>query len=152
MISQDQTWLGPVARSSGRGAPRGQGRQRPLLALLAPGRQVRGVEPLAPQQGADRPGRGAAIGLAQDPRLVLGRIPAPGRLRRHLRVGHRRRGHRTLGRRALAPPSFGIAAPPFVALTLSFFVAILPASSSPSPTVIPPGRSVSPIIGTEGGR
>src|SRR5271157_928346 len=50
----------------------GQTGQRSCLALLPPGAQVRRVQPLAAQQGAELAGLGAAIGLAKNATLVLG--------------------------------------------------------------------------------
>ena len=73
--------------ASARASARSQPGQRPLLPLAAPRRQVRGVQPLAPQQRADLAGRLARVRLPQDPQLVL-RAEAPTlRLRRHLGVG-----------------------------------------------------------------
>src|SRR3990172_858924 len=62
-----------------------------------PGGQVRGVKPLAPQQGADLARLPAMLDFAQDLLLVLGREPAPASLRRHFRiVGLHGERHRTL--------------------------------------------------------
>src|SRR3990172_6223166 len=62
-----------------------------------PGGQVRGVKPLAPQQGADLASLPAALDLPKDLLLVLGRKPASASLRRHLRVvGLHGECHRTL--------------------------------------------------------
>jgi hypothetical protein len=71
----------------------GEGVEDAFLTLPAPGRQMRGVQPFPPQEGADfarRPGR---IGLGQDPQLVPdGELPPPCALKllRHLGVRHHR--------------------------------------------------------------
>src|SRR5215218_4313445 len=65
-----------------------QGRQRALVALLAPLRDQRGVQALAPEQGA-LASLVELLVLLQDPQLVGSRVGAwrPGPLG-HLRVGH----------------------------------------------------------------
>ena len=67
------------------------------LALQAPLVQMRRVEPLAPQQGADLATTSAGIGLGQDAQLVLGAESAALGLRYDFRVSlHRRRSGRSV--------------------------------------------------------
>ncbi len=63
---------GPPARAL-------QGLQRAALALAAPLRQKRRVQPLATQQRTDLTRARARVGLAQDPQLVLRAEPPPAR-------------------------------------------------------------------------
>lgn len=67
----------------------GQPGQRPFVAMLPPSGQVRRVQALATQQGADLAGLGAAIGLAEDAKFVLCREPSPHGPLRDGRVGDR---------------------------------------------------------------
>src|SRR6266478_10238432 len=65
----------------------------------APGRQVRGVQPLAPQQRAEFPRLRAAVRLPHDPPLVLRRESSPLCLGHHLRLPrHRRRARENSSR------------------------------------------------------
>ena len=67
--------------------------QRAILALLAPVRQMRRVQPLTAQQLADLTRPGARVRLGQDLQLVLRRERPPLGLLDQLRVRHpRRRG------------------------------------------------------------
>lgn len=79
-----------------------QPRQCPGLALAPPGSQVRGVQALTAQQGADLPGL-AAVGLLQHPQLFLGRRPPASGLLDHFGVGGRRRRSPRWGRRLQSP-------------------------------------------------
>src|SRR5207247_6507731 len=54
------------------------------LPRRAPRRQVRGVQPLPPQQRPDRARRLTAVGLSDNLPLVLHREPPPRRLGHHL--------------------------------------------------------------------
>src|SRR4030042_1369153 len=54
-----------------------QSGQRPLVALLPPRAQQRRVQALAPEQGTELAGGGAAIGLLEDAQLVLRGEPSP---------------------------------------------------------------------------
>ena len=65
---------------------RGQSGQRSFLALLAPSGQVRRVQALAAQQGAELARLGTAIDLAKNAKLVLRRETSSHRLLRHRRV------------------------------------------------------------------
>src|SRR6266481_1706843 len=58
--------------------------QFPALPRRAPRREMRGVQPLSPQQRPDRARRLARVGLPDDLPFVLHRKPPSGRLRRHL--------------------------------------------------------------------
>jgi len=72
--------LAPARLRLQRGAPGGG-------ALLAPSVQVRGVNPLFAQQGANLARLGAAVGGLQDaPLVAAGKLPSPGR-GNHFRVG-----------------------------------------------------------------
>ena len=92
----------------------GQSGQRPFVALLPPRAQVRRVQALAAQQGAELAGLGAAIGLAENAKLVLRGEPSPHGLLRDGRVGDRlsvacgraprRRGGRGGGRNCRVGP------------------------------------------------
>ena len=64
----------------------GQADQRPFVALLPPGAQVRRVQALTAQQSAELAWFGAAIGLAENAKLVLRREPSPHGLLRDGRV------------------------------------------------------------------
>ncbi len=79
-----------------------QPRQGPGLALAPPGSQVRGVQALTAQQGADLPVL-AAVGLLQHPQLLLGRRPPASGLLDHFGVGGRRRRSPRWGRRLQSP-------------------------------------------------
>lgn len=74
---QDGNALGLRVRDRrlGTAFSRGQSRQDARLALLAPGGQVRRIQPLTAQQGAQL-ARCTGIGLGQDPLLVGGREAA----------------------------------------------------------------------------
>src|SRR5206468_420242 len=58
--------------------------QFPALPRRAPRREMRGVQPLSPQQRPDRARRLTRVGLPDDLPFVLRRKPPSGRLRRHL--------------------------------------------------------------------
>ena len=74
-----------------------QGGQAPLLPLPSPGRQVRGVHALPPQQPPHLARARAALGVPEDLQLVLGGEPSAGRPLSHLGVGKfRRRQDRTV--------------------------------------------------------
>lgn len=87
---------------------RRQPRQGTRLALASPAGQVRGIQPLTTQQGAEL-ARFAAVSLLQHLPLVLGRNAAPTGLLDDLRVrcdrhgGGRRRGARAGGGNAGRP-------------------------------------------------
>jgi len=80
----------PRCRRLGLGSAlvRRQRRQGAGLALAPPGGQVRGVQPLAAQQGADLAGL-AAVGLLKDAQLVLGAEVTALRPLLDLRIGER---------------------------------------------------------------
>jgi len=136
----------------------GQAGQRPFVALLPPGVQVRRVQALAAQQSAELAWFGAAIGLAENAKLVLRREPSPHGLLRDGRVGDRLsvacgrdpqgRGGRGGGRNSSrATPSFRSA---HHHLFCSQHPCSLHRSTSLPSTVITKEAVVSPIIGTEG--
>ncbi len=60
-----------------------------LVAGTTPVHEVRGVQPLAPQQRPFRAGVGQALVLVQNRELVRGTEPTPRRLRRRVIVTHR---------------------------------------------------------------
>jgi hypothetical protein len=62
-------------------------RCQPVLALSAPGHQVRGVEPLFPQERAELTRPGAPIRLPEDFQFVVRREPSSGMPSCHLGIG-----------------------------------------------------------------
>ena len=94
------------------GRLRGQRGPRALLSLPPPLREVRAVQPLAPEQGPDLAGLRAGVGFPQDADLVLRGEPAPLGLLRHLWVGpdgRRQQSARDLERRRFKRSFLGTA-------------------------------------------
>jgi hypothetical protein len=77
-----------------------QGGKGAILALSAPGAEVRGVKPLTPEEGADLADLVTSVSLTQDAELVLGGVLPALCFLRDLRTGDRRGRGRAWYRRA----------------------------------------------------
>src|SRR5208337_2834620 len=134
--------------------------ERPFVALFPPSGQVRRVQALAAQHGAELAGLGRSIGLTQSAKLVLSGEASPHGLLRHGRVRDRLSvaGGRPTpprggggGRRnsSRATPSFRSAGHRLICFQHPCLIH-LSTTSMPS-TVMTREAVVSSIIGTEGG-